>query len=140
MAARLCPDNVRQTHQSLHHIVAHAPWNDEDILEAVRRYALPAMASRKKREDPAGDVCGRELIENRSSDYFVFVSTPSATVDQLSPSVDFISTEKEYEVGDVFFMLSCSSTGFPFSRLCLVQTQLSRCAVPVQSSVSPALL
>jgi SRSO17 transposase len=43
MAARLCPDNVRQTHQSLHHIVAHAPWNDEDILEAVRRYTLPAM-------------------------------------------------------------------------------------------------
>ncbi len=43
MAARLCPDNVRQTHQSLHHVVAHAPWNDEDMLEAVRQYALPAM-------------------------------------------------------------------------------------------------
>ena len=43
MAARLCPDNVRQTHQSLHHLVAHAPWNDEDILEAVRHYALSAM-------------------------------------------------------------------------------------------------
>src|ERR1700685_3794274 len=43
MAARLCPDNVRQTHQSLHHVVAHAPWSDEDMLEEVRRYALPAM-------------------------------------------------------------------------------------------------
>jgi SRSO17 transposase len=43
MAARLCPDNVRQTHQSLHHVVAHAPWSDEDILEAVRQYSLPAM-------------------------------------------------------------------------------------------------
>src|SRR5260370_30042560 len=43
MAARLCPDNVRQTHQSLHHVVAHAPWRDEDILEAVRHYVLPAM-------------------------------------------------------------------------------------------------
>src|SRR5438445_8426034 len=43
MAPRLCRDNVRQTHQSLHHVVAHAPWRDEDILEAVRRYALPAM-------------------------------------------------------------------------------------------------
>jgi SRSO17 transposase len=43
MAARLCPDNVRQTHQSLHHVVAHAPWRDEDILEAVRQYVLPAM-------------------------------------------------------------------------------------------------
>ena len=43
MAARLCPDNVRQTHQSLHHVVAHAPWSDEDLLYAVRQYALPAM-------------------------------------------------------------------------------------------------
>lgn len=43
MAARLCPQNVRQTHQSLHHVVAHAPWRDEDILEAVRHYALPMM-------------------------------------------------------------------------------------------------
>src|ERR1700732_576335 len=43
MAARLCPDNVRQTHQSLHHVVAHSPWSDEDLLEAVRQYALPAM-------------------------------------------------------------------------------------------------
>ena len=43
MAARLCPDNVRQTHQSLHHLVAHAPWSDEDLLQAVRQYALPAM-------------------------------------------------------------------------------------------------
>jgi SRSO17 transposase len=41
--ARLCPDNVRQTHQSLHHVVAQAPWSDDDILEAVRQYALPAM-------------------------------------------------------------------------------------------------
>ena len=43
MAARLCPDNVRQTHQSLHHVVAHAPWSDEDLLERVRQYVLPAM-------------------------------------------------------------------------------------------------
>src|SRR5499427_5943329 len=43
MAARICPDKVRQTHQSLHHLVADAPWSDEDILEAVRHYALPAM-------------------------------------------------------------------------------------------------
>src|SRR3954465_1336274 len=43
MAARLCPENVRQTHQSLHHIVAHAPWSDEEMLEAVRHDAVPAM-------------------------------------------------------------------------------------------------
>jgi SRSO17 transposase len=43
MAARLSPENVRQTHQSLHHVVAHAPWSDQDLLAAVRQYALPAM-------------------------------------------------------------------------------------------------
>jgi len=43
MAARLCPDDVRQTHQSLHHVVAHAPWSDEDLLQQVRQYVLPAM-------------------------------------------------------------------------------------------------
>jgi SRSO17 transposase len=43
MAARIAPDKVRQTHQSLHHFVAEAPWSDEDLLEAVRDYALPAL-------------------------------------------------------------------------------------------------
>ena len=28
MAARLAPDNVRQMHQSLHHVVADSPWED----------------------------------------------------------------------------------------------------------------
>src|SRR5215471_20150318 len=46
MAARLSPDNVRQTHQSLHHVVADAPWKDEDLLEVVRHYALSAMQHR----------------------------------------------------------------------------------------------
>jgi len=46
MAARLAPDNVRQTHQSLHHVVADAPWKDEDLLEVVRHYALAAMQQR----------------------------------------------------------------------------------------------
>jgi SRSO17 transposase len=43
MAARLAPDNVRQTHQSLHHIVADSPWEDEVILGRIRRSVLPAM-------------------------------------------------------------------------------------------------
>jgi SRSO17 transposase len=43
MAARLYPGNVRQAHQSLHHIVAEAAWSDEDMLEAVRAYVLPQM-------------------------------------------------------------------------------------------------
>ena len=43
MAARLAPDNVRRMHQSLHHLVADAPWSDEAMLAQVRRYAVTAM-------------------------------------------------------------------------------------------------
>ena len=35
MAARLAPDNVRRIHQSLHHLVANAPWNDETLLASA---------------------------------------------------------------------------------------------------------
>ena len=43
MAARLAPENVRRTHQSLHHLVADSPWEDAALLAAVRRRVLPAM-------------------------------------------------------------------------------------------------
>src|SRR5437660_10894270 len=43
MAARLAPDNVRQTHQSLHHLVADAPWSDEALLKQVRQSVLSDM-------------------------------------------------------------------------------------------------
>src|ERR1039458_6752701 len=43
MAARLAPANVRQMHQSLHHIVAEAAWSDSALLREVRRQVLPAM-------------------------------------------------------------------------------------------------
>ncbi|MCI0354509.1 MAG: IS701 family transposase, partial [Acidobacteria bacterium] len=46
MAARLAPDNVRRTHQSLHHLVAEAPWSDAALLRQVRQYVLPAMQQR----------------------------------------------------------------------------------------------
>jgi SRSO17 transposase len=43
MAARLAPDDCRRMHQSLHHLVADAPWNDAEMLAEVRRYVLPTM-------------------------------------------------------------------------------------------------
>ena len=43
MAARLASTDVRRMHQSLHHLVADAPWNDEEMLAQVRRQVLPAM-------------------------------------------------------------------------------------------------
>ena len=46
MAARLAPHDVRQTHQSLHHLVAASPWEDEAVLAAARRHALTAMTAK----------------------------------------------------------------------------------------------
>jgi SRSO17 transposase len=43
MAARLDSANVQPMRQSLHHLVAKAPWSDEALLEQVRNYVLPAM-------------------------------------------------------------------------------------------------
>jgi SRSO17 transposase len=43
MAARLAPDNVGRMHQSLHHLVADAPWSDEELLAQIRGSVLPAM-------------------------------------------------------------------------------------------------
>src|SRR6266702_1118028 len=48
MAARLAPGNVRQMHQSLHHIVADAAWSDDVLLEQVRRQVLPAMTEKHR--------------------------------------------------------------------------------------------
>jgi SRSO17 transposase len=43
MAARLAPDNLRRMHQSLHHLVANAPWSDDAVLGSVRGHVLTAM-------------------------------------------------------------------------------------------------
>src|SRR5512138_3591615 len=43
MAARLDAENVQRMRQSLHHLVAKAPWSDEDVIEEVRSHVLSAM-------------------------------------------------------------------------------------------------
>ena len=43
MAARVDPANVEPMRQSLHHLVAKAPWSDEALLEEVRNQVMPAM-------------------------------------------------------------------------------------------------
>jgi SRSO17 transposase len=48
MAARLAPDNVQRMHQSLHHLVADAPWSDEEMLRQVRSSVLLAMREQGK--------------------------------------------------------------------------------------------
>src|SRR5437588_11201116 len=46
MAARVDPARVGAAHQSLHHFVAEAAWDDDALLAAVREYALPVMLER----------------------------------------------------------------------------------------------
>jgi SRSO17 transposase len=46
MAARVDPARVGAAHQSLHHFVAKAAWDDAALLRAVRACALPAMLER----------------------------------------------------------------------------------------------
>src|SRR3954453_15882298 len=46
MAARVDPARVGAAHQSLHHFVAKAAWDDAALLAAVRAHALPAMLGR----------------------------------------------------------------------------------------------
>ena len=48
MAARLAVDNVGRMHQSLHHVVADAPWSDEAVLDRCLDCVIPAML----RHDP----------------------------------------------------------------------------------------
>jgi SRSO17 transposase len=43
MAARLDAGNVQPMRQSLHHLVAKAPWSDETLLDEVRKQVLPTM-------------------------------------------------------------------------------------------------
>ena len=43
MAARLDPEHVQPMRESLHHLVAKAPWSDEALLDQVRSSVLPAM-------------------------------------------------------------------------------------------------
>ena len=43
MAARIEPGRVQAKHQSMHHVVAKAEWDDAALLRAVREQVLPAV-------------------------------------------------------------------------------------------------
>src|SRR5215204_3763220 len=52
MAARVEPFRVGAAHQSLHHFVAKAAWDDAALLAAVRAYVLPAIERSVGRSGP----------------------------------------------------------------------------------------
>jgi SRSO17 transposase len=43
MAARIEPARVQAKHQSMHHVVAMAEWDDVALLRTVREQVLPAI-------------------------------------------------------------------------------------------------
>jgi len=43
MAAKLAPREVSRLHQSMHHFVANAPWDDRRVLAVAREYALEQL-------------------------------------------------------------------------------------------------
>lgn len=47
MAVRAQPQNVRSAHQSMHHLVTEAEWNDQSLLAAVTAQALPALVKKE---------------------------------------------------------------------------------------------
>jgi len=49
MAARVCPENVRSAHQSMHHLVADAHWDDRAVLAAVAQHVVPELLKKDKR-------------------------------------------------------------------------------------------
>ena len=49
MAARLCPEHVRSTHQSMNHLVAAADWEDRAVLGAVAELVVPELVKKEER-------------------------------------------------------------------------------------------
>ncbi len=43
MAARIDPRHVRARHQSMHHVVANAAWDDAGVLRVAREWVLEPM-------------------------------------------------------------------------------------------------
>lgn len=43
MAARIDPFHVQAKHQSMHHLISKAPWDDTSILKVARTYVLDQM-------------------------------------------------------------------------------------------------
>lgn len=50
MAAKVAPRHVSRAHQSMHHFVANAPWEERDLLAVARDYALAQL----ERHAPVG--------------------------------------------------------------------------------------
>ena len=48
LAARLAPPNLQRLYESLHHLVAKAPWSDETVLSQVRNYVLEVLKNKSR--------------------------------------------------------------------------------------------
>src|SRR5437867_1545960 len=76
MAARVDPRHVRARHQSMHHFVANAPWDDAAVLRVARTSVLAAL----ERQGPADAGYGvitafRDQLTARGVPYAVGISS-----------------------------------------------------------------
>jgi SRSO17 transposase len=61
MAARISPGSVSAQHQSMLHLVGVSPWDDDDVLSAVREYVLPDL--RRKSADLTLQVDDTSIVK-----------------------------------------------------------------------------
>src|SRR5258708_37076087 len=106
MAARLAPDNVRRMHQSLHHLVADAPWNDEEMLAQVQREVLPTMEKHSAVvawivDDTGFPKQGKHSVGGRPA-----VLRPSRQTGQLPGGGEFVGEHLEFELAHRLAALS----------------------------------
>ena len=92
MAAKIDPRHVPARHQSMHHFVAEAPWDDRAVLDVAREWVLAQL----ERHGPVvlhgrvfGDVGHQRRLAHRGPggdhDQVAGLKTPSDVVDVLEP-------------------------------------------------------
>ena len=97
MAARLDPKHIQPMRQSLHHLVAKAPWSDAVLLGQVCDYVLPAMRKQGPVEawivdDTGFPKEGQALGWRHSS-----ILRPSRQARELPGGGELIGGELEFE-------------------------------------------
>jgi len=110
MAARLEPDAVQPMRQSLHHLVAKAPWSDEGVLEQVRERVLPKMEKNGPVVAWIVDDTGfpRKACTRRRSPP---VLRPVGQASQLPGGGESVGGDLEFELADWVPLVSAQGMG-----------------------------
>ena len=111
MAAAWLPSNVRRMHQSLHHLVADAPWNDEEMLAEVRQHVL-ANACRNKVQWWRGLWMIRAFPSKASIPWESPGSTAARSANRITAGGgEFVGEHLEFESADCLAVVPAGSVG-----------------------------